>query len=93
MRRVVGILMVIFGLAAIVGGIWKLVPPLNNTFYPPHIISSFIFAVLLIIHIWLNRKPIIKYFQNLRRWWILIGLGIILDIWLCVGMPMILMNE
>ena len=93
MRHVISILMVIFGLSAIAGGIWKLFPPYNKMFYVPHIFSAFIFGVLIIIHIWLNRKPLIRYFQKLKWWWALVSLGIALFVWLSVGLPILLGNR
>ena len=81
MRRVISIAMVIFGLAMVVTGIWKLIAPYNTEFYPPHVINAFIFGVLMFIHIWLNRKPILRYFKKLRWWWILVGLGFAAVVW------------
>ena len=75
MRRVIGIAMVIFGLAALITGIQKFLPPFNAMFYPPHVINSSIFGLLVVAHIWLNWKPVVRYFRKLGRWWILVGLG------------------
>jgi heme A synthase len=93
MRRVISIMMVIFGLTTIAGGIWKLFPPFNKMFYVPHITSAFLFSVLLIIHIWLNRKPLLRYFQRLKWWWVLVSLGIATFAWLGIGLPIVLGNR
>ncbi len=75
MRRGIAIAMVIFGLAAVISGIQKLFPPANDIFYPPHVINSCIFGVLVFAHIGLNWKSISRHFKGLGRWWILVGLG------------------
>ena len=75
MRRGIGIAMVIFGLAMLITGIQKLFSPASDMFYPPHVIISCIFALLVVIHIVLNWKPICRYFKGLGRWWVLVGLG------------------
>ena len=90
MRRVISIAIVIVGLAMAITGIWKLFPPFDARFFPPHVINSFIFSVLVIIHIWLNRKPIIRYFKGLRWWWILVGLGFAAVVWVGAIMPVFL---
>jgi cytochrome b subunit of formate dehydrogenase len=63
MRRVLSIAMVIAGLVMAITGIWKFFPPFDTEFFPPHVISAFVFTGLVIIHIWLNRKPLIRYFK------------------------------
>ena len=93
MRRGISIAMVIFGLATVITGIQKFFPPFDTIFYPPHIITSCIFGLLAVIHIWLNRKPIVRYFKGLRRWWILVGLGVLLVIWASVIMPILYVVE
>ena len=75
MKRGIGIAMVIFGLAMVVSGIQKLFPPTNTFFYPPHVINACIFGLLVVVHIWLNWKPIGRYFRGLGRWWVLVGSG------------------
>jgi hypothetical protein len=92
MRRVISILMVIFGLTAIADGIWKLFPPYNDMFFVPHIFSAFTFTVLLLIHLWLNRKPLLRYFQRLGWWWVPVSLGIALFGWMGIGLPIMLGN-
>ncbi len=89
MRRVISIAMVISGLSMVITGIMKLFPPFKAEVYPPHIINSFIFAVLAVTHIWLNRKPVVRYFKGLRWWWILVGLGFLLVIWSVVIAPIL----
>lgn len=76
MRRGISIALVIFGLAMLVSGIQKLFPPADDRFYLPHVINSFIFAVLVCVHLWLNRKSIVRYFKGLGQWWLLVGLGL-----------------
>ena len=75
MKRGIGIAMVIFGLAMLITGIQKLFSPASDMFYPPHVIISCIFALLVVAHIWLNWNPIGRYFKGLGRWWVLVGLG------------------
>ena len=75
MRRGIAIAMVIFGLAMLITGIQKLFSPASDMFYPPHVIISCIFGLLVVTHIWLNWKSIGRYFQGLGRWWLLVGLG------------------
>ncbi len=89
MRRGIGIAMVIFGLLTVIAGVWKLFPPCNETTYPPHSIASFIFATLSFIHVWLNRKPILRYFKGLGWKWIPVGLGFVLIIYYAV-MPLVI---
>ncbi|MFC2069034.1 hypothetical protein ACFLTP_08550 [Chloroflexota bacterium] len=89
MRRGIGIAMVGFGLNVVITGIWNLFPPFNTILYVPHVINSCIFGLLAITHIWLNRKTIVRYFKGLRRWWILVGLGVLLIIWVSVIMPVL----
>ena len=68
----------------------KLFPPFNTTFHPGHVANSFIFGLLVAVHIWLNRKSIARYFTGLRWWWILVGLGLAVVIWVGVGLPITL---
>jgi len=75
MRRGIAIAMVIFGLAAVISGIQKFFPPANDMFYPPHVINSCIFGLLVFVHIGLNSKSIGRHFSGLGRWWILVGFG------------------
>jgi hypothetical protein len=46
-----------------------------------HAIAGGIFTILLIIHVWLNRKPLFRYFGKLGWWWFLVGLGFAAIIW------------
>ena len=89
MRRIMGIAMVILGLAMVTTGIWNLFPPFNTVLFPPHIITSFIFGVLVVIHIWVNWKPITRYFKGLGRWWIPVGVGFAAVIWVGIIMPIL----
>ena len=89
MRRGISIAMVIFGLAALITGIEKLFPPFNEMTYPPHLINALIFGLLVIIHTWLNWKPVVRYFKGLRWWWALIGLGVVLVIWAGIMVPVL----
>ena len=76
MRRGISIALAIFALAMLVSGIQKLFPPANDIFYRPHVVISFIFGFLVVVHLWLNRKSIVRYFKGLGRWWLLVGLGL-----------------
>jgi len=87
MRRAISIAMVIFGLAMVITGIWNLFPPFNTMLFPAHIIPAFIFGLLAATHLWLNWKLIVRYFKRLGWWWILVGLGFILVIYLGIIMP------
>ena len=90
MRRGIGIVMVIFGLATAVTGIWNFFPPFNTMFYPPHVINACIFSLLVAIHIWLNWKPVVRYFKRLKWWWVPVGLGFAAIIWLGIIVPVFL---
>jgi hypothetical protein len=89
MRRGISIALLLFGLMTAIAGIWKLFPPANKTLYPPHIFAAFVFLILLIIHIWLNRKPIFRYFSGLGWKWIPVSLGFILVVYYAI-MPLII---
>jgi hypothetical protein len=89
MRRGIGISLLLFGLMMAIAGIWKLFPPCNKMLYPPHIFAAFVFLVLLIIHIWLNRKSILRYFSGLGWKWILVSLGFVLIIYYAI-MPLVI---
>ena len=87
MRRGISVAMVIFGLLMLISGIQKLFPPFNTMLFPPHIISSFILGILAIIHIWLNWKPLVRCFKGLGWWWVLVGLGYALVIYMGIIVP------
>ena len=89
MKRFIGIGMVIFGLAAALTGIWNFFPPFNTIIYTPHIISSYVFGVLAVIHVCLNRKPIAQYFKKLGRRRVLVGLGFAAVAWLGIILPIL----
>lgn len=78
MRRGVSIAMVIFGILSILTGIWQFLPPFEYGHDPLHIAPAFIFGILVVIHVWLNRKPLVRYFKGLGWRWVFVGLGIIL---------------
>ncbi len=82
MRRGISIAMVVSGLIVMLTGIWEFFPPFSDVFYPFHAANACIFAVLIIIHVWLNWKPLLKYFKKLGWWWVLVGLGFAEIIWL-----------
>jgi hypothetical protein len=92
MRRVITIIMVTLGLTTVITGIWDFFPPFNGTFYVPHTITACIFGILVAVHLWLNRKPVLRYFKGLGRWWILVGLGGALVIWLGIIMPIFVLT-
>ena len=87
MRRGVSIAMVIFGLSMVITGVWNIFPPFDTRFFPAHAISSFVFGILIVIHIWLNWKSIVRYFKGLGWWWVLVGVGCALIIWMGVLVP------
>lgn len=93
MRRPIVILLVLFGLNEILSGIRHMPVPwfaaLTTEFDWIHAITASIFAILFIIHAWFNRKSVIRYFRNLRRWWILVGLGSALVIWAGIIRPIL----
>jgi hypothetical protein len=82
MKRGIIIAMVIVGLITMLTGIWKLFPPFNDIFYPAHAANAYIFAVLVLIHVLLNWKPLLRRFKGLGWWWLLVGLGFVEVIWL-----------
>lgn len=87
MRRVISIAMVILGLTMAITGIWNIFPPFNEMLFPPHIVISFIFGLLAIVHIWLNWKSVVRYFRGLGRWWMMVGLGFALVIYVGLIVP------
>ena len=89
MRRVISIAMVLFGFNVLVSGIWNIFPTFDTMFFPAHAVNSFAFGILAIIHVWLNWKPIIRYFKGLGRWWVLVGLGFLGVIWSVVIVPVL----
>ena len=50
-----------------------------------HVVAAVLFLIALAIHVWLNRKPLLHYFKNLRWQWVLIGLGIVLIVATTIG--------
>ena len=90
MRRGISVAMVIFGLGAALTGIWQLFPPFNTGVDPPHIIFTFPFGILMIIHTWLNRKPVLRHFRKLGGWWIVVVIGFLLVIWTGIVLPVLL---
>ena len=91
MRRGVSIAMFIFGLNTLVTGIQNFFPPFNTVFYIPHVVNASLFASIAVIHVWLNWKSLVRHFQRLGRWWILVGLlGVVAVIWLAVIAPIVL---
>jgi hypothetical protein len=82
MRRGIIIAMVIVGLITMLTGIWELFPPFNETFYPAHVANAYIFAVLVLVHVWLDWKRLVRHLKGLGWWWLLVGLGFAEIIWL-----------
>jgi len=93
MRRPIVILLVLFGLNEILSGIRHMPVPwfaaLTTEFDWIHAITASIFAILFTIHVWLNREPLIRYFGNLGRWWVLVGLGFALLTWAGIISPIL----
>jgi len=85
MRRTITILLVLFGLNEILSGIKHIPIPcfeaLSEHFDLGHAICGGIFMILIAIHVWLNRKPLFRYFSNLGWWWLPVGLGFVAVIW------------
>ncbi len=85
MRRTVSILLVLFGLGLILTGVRNIPIPcfayFARVFDIGHAINSAIFVILVSIHVWLNRKPLLRYFSKLGWWWLLVGLGFAGIIW------------
>ena len=77
MRRGITIAMVFFGFNMLVTAIMNLFPPFDTMFFPPHAVNSFAFGILAIIHVWLNWKPIVRYFKGLGWWWLPVALAFI----------------
>lgn len=75
MRRGIAIAMVLLGLGTFVSGI---VDSSAVSVGGPghHIIFAVLFAIVVCIHGWLNRKPLIRYFKGLGWGWVLVGLGL-----------------
>ena len=87
MRRIVSIAMVIFGISMIITGIMKLFSPFDDMTFPPHIINSIAFGVFSIIHVWLNWKPVVRYFKGLGWYWVLVAAGVFLVAWSTIVAP------
>ena len=87
MRRVIGIAMVVFGLNMAITGIWNFFSPFNTIFYIPHAINACIFGALAVIHVILNRKPLLQYFKRLGGRWVLFGILFFLIIYFGIILP------
>ncbi len=92
MRRGISIAMVIVGIWAIMTGIWQLFPPFNKGIDPLHMIPAFVFGILLVVHVWLNRKPLLRYFRGLGWRWVFIGLGVLGILWAGIVGPLFVMR-
>ena len=88
MRRVTSVALVVCGLFIAITGIWNFFPPFSESFSPGHAIGSVVFAVLCVVHVWLNWKAILKYFKSLGWWWLLVGTGLLATV-LVVLIPLI----
>ena len=89
MRRGISIAMAISGLGMVLTGIWNFFPPFNTEFFWPHVTNSCIFGLLIIIHVCLNWKPLLRYFKRLGWWWILAGVGIAAITWGGIIVPIL----
>jgi len=76
------------GLFTLSTGIWNFFPPFIDSFSPGHAIDACIFCALGLFHVWLNWKPMLKYFKGLGWWWFLIGLSVI-SIVMVTGIPVV----
>ena len=90
MRSIIGIMMVIFGLNTALTGIWNFFPPFKTEFYIPHVINACIFGLLAAVHVWLNRKPVLRYFKVPGWRWVLVGLGFVVIIYFGIIVPVFL---
>ena len=90
MRRIISVALVVTGLFIFVTGIWNFFPPFNESFSAGHAVGSCLFGVLCIVHIWINWKPILKYFKSLRWWWLLVGTGLLATV-MVVIIPLVRM--
>ena len=90
MRRAVSVMLVVSGLFSAITGIWNFFPPFSLSFSPGHAIGACVFGALCVIHVWLNWKPILKYFKALGWWWILVALGLIATVMIII-IPLIKM--
>ncbi len=79
MRKGISVATVVIGLWTAVSGIIELTPYSDG--HPEHhVIPAVAFAIVIIIHAWLNRKPLFKYFKGLGWKWVWVGLGSIVMI-------------
>ena len=90
MRRSIAIALVVFGLLIMLTGLWQFFPPFNTGVEPLHVIPAFCFAILLIIHIWLVRKPLLLHFKGLGWKWALVGLAAVVVLWMTIGIPIMI---
>jgi len=93
MRRGISIALILNVIWLIATGVLQLFPPFSNQIDPNHISPVVLFVILLSIHLWLNRKPIFKYFKGLGWKWAFIALGIISILWAVVGVPIIMIGR
>jgi hypothetical protein len=93
MRRVIGILLIMFTSLVVLGAVRNLPLPLFENFSSQfdigHAVSGVIFIILLGIHLWLNRKPLARYFSKLKWWWVLVGAGFLAVIWGGIGITIL----
>jgi hypothetical protein len=93
-RRVISILLIIFSSSLVLSAVRNLPLPqfanFSKEFDAAHAVTGGILVILLGIHIWLNRKPIVRYFRKLGWWWIPVGLGFAAVIWGGVIMTILL---
>jgi hypothetical protein len=87
-KRVVSISLVLSGLFTASTGIWNFFPPFNESFSPGHAIGSSIFLAICAIHIWLNWKILVRYFEGLGWWWIVVLSGL-LSVILIITIPIL----
>lgn len=76
LRRAISIAMVLVGLFTVISGLWNFFPPFNSRFSPGHAVGACIFSILGVVHLWLNRRQLLRHFRGLGWWWCLVGLGL-----------------
>jgi hypothetical protein len=93
LRRAIGILLIIFTSLVVLGAVRNLPLPqfasFSRQFDIGHAVSGGIFVILLGIHLWLNRKPLARYFSQLGWWWVLVGLGFVAVVWGGIGVTLL----
>ena len=89
-RRGMAIGIVLMSTIVFLSGIRQLFAPFDTIFDWSHVIPSFILVGLICIHLWLNRKALVRYFTRPGKWWWLIGPGIAVIVFTCIVRPIMM---